>query len=185
VIIINIKDIFYIITPATCSGSLCCIWSHSRSHIQDRNPLDEGSTPRRDLNLTIHITHKGYISVPPAGIQTALDTAVTEISFSLKLRWTIMWKCTLERQEMGLWTVYWILLAQDSVQWWTCSSFFRRCLKHNHVACVHVNSNISFWDNSQSIRQNPLNQCKSEVSDLCFQVTFVMILTLSTLVHRY
>jgi len=37
-----------------------------------RTPLDEWSARRRDLYLTIHNTHKGYTSMPPAGFEAAI-----------------------------------------------------------------------------------------------------------------
>jgi len=50
--------------------------SHSLRHTRlGRNPLDEWSTRRRDLYLTIHNTHNRQTSMPPAGFEPTIPVS--------------------------------------------------------------------------------------------------------------
>jgi hypothetical protein len=66
-----------------------------------RTPLDEWSARRRDLYLTLHDTHKRYISMPSAGYKPAIPTRERQQNHALGRESTgtgshyryIMWLC--------------------------------------------------------------------------------------------
>ena len=69
--------IFIVQQPLASQGLLIfeSSLSHPRHTTLGRTPLDEGSTRRRDLYVTIQNTHKRQTLIPPAGFEPVIPVS--------------------------------------------------------------------------------------------------------------